>query len=320
MESLVGLLTEAADQMNGKDTSDYGELMGIDSKFVLNHADESGIGIKGQLLLAGPTLQHIRDQGSQLWEDKDDDDLFFVISIRTKGDPQITIDGIRQIIQDFGIPIEEMASQFGDLKFHAGDGEALIGFKAQDSPYTEMLNNVLLHSKVFGDGSQDITTEFSVNLGTTFSDMLDEEPLFKHLAKSLSIELKGNLHEATRQNILEVLEGKKEELGPLLSAAHALFLVKNVRSNIEIDTTEEMLEKLAESTKEGFPMAAFSLKQIFSLVKQAGLPIDMARPILELINSNSAGELNISAYAQAGIKFTVRSPGLDEAVGAFLED
>lgn len=317
---MIGLFSEVADQMNGKDISDYGDMLSLDTKFVLNHADESGIGIKGQLLLAGPTLQAIRDQGSQLWSDKDDDDLFFVISIKTKGDSQEVIDGIRQIIQDFGIPIEEMASQFGDLKFHAGDGEALIGFKAQDSPYTEMINKVLLQSKVFGDGSTDIQGAFSIHLGTTFNDMLDDQPLFKHLAKSLSIEFNGGMHEATRENVLDVLESKKGELGPLLSVAHALFLVKNVRSNIEVDTTEEMMEKLEESTKEGFPMAAFSLKQIFQLVKQAGLPIDMIRPILDMVQSHSAGEVEINAYGQAGIKFTLQAPGVDAAVGAFLED
>lgn len=320
MEQLVGLLSEAADQMNGKDTSDYGDLLTLDTKFVLNHANEDGIGLKGQLLFAGPTLQDIRNQGSQLWEDKDDDDLFFVIAIKTKGDPQETIDGIKQIIQDFGIPIEDMAAQFGDLKFHAGDGEALIGFKAQDNPYTEMLNKVLLQSKVFGDGSTDVEGSFSIHLGSTFNDMLDDAPLFKHLAKSLLIEFKGNLHEATRSNILEVLESKKEELGPLLSAAHAIFLVKNIRSNIEVDTTEEMLETLEASCNEGFPMAAFSLRQVFALVKQAGLPLDMIRPILDLVQSSSAGEIEISAYAQAGIRFTLNTPGIDEAVGAFLED
>lgn len=320
MDKLLGVAMGAVGELNSKETEDYGELTGIDSKFVLNHADESGIGIKGQLLLAGPTLEGIKSQGSQLWEDKDGDDLFIVASIRTKGDPQEVIDGIKGIIQDFGIPLEEMAAQFGDLKFHAGDGEALIGFKAQDNQYTEMINNFLLQSQVFGNGSEDVSTEFSFNIGTTFSEMLDDEPLFKHLLKSLSIEFKGHIHEGTRKNILEVLEGQKDELGPLLSAAHALFLVKNVRSNIEVETTPEMVETLSASTKETFPMGAMSLKQIFALIKSAGLPIDMFKPILELISAHSGGELNISAHAQAGIKFTLRTPGLDEAIQAFLED
>mgnify|MGYP003686165379 CR=1 FL=1 len=320
MDKLIGVAMETAGELNGKEVNDYGELTGIDSKFVVNHADESGIGIKGQLLLAGPTLESIKTQGSQLWEDKDGDDLYIIASIRTKGDPQEVIDGIKGLIQDFGIPIEEMAAQFGDLKFHAGDGEALIGFKAQDNQYTEMINNFLLNSSVFGDGSEEVTSEFSFNIGTTFSEMLDDQPLFKHLLKSLSVELKGHIFEGTRKNILEVLEGKKDDLGPILSALHALFLVKNVKSNIEIETTEESIEKLSGSLKDTFPMGALSLKEIFAMVKGAGLPIDMFKPILELISANSAGELNISAFAQAGIKFTLRTPGLDEAIGAFLED
>lgn len=320
MEKLVGIGAEAAAQLNSTETDDYGELFGIDSRFTLNSADDSGIGIKGEILLAGPSLEEIRQQGSQLWDDKDDDDLFGFITIKSKGDPQELIDGIKGIIGDFGIPLEEMAAQFGDLKFHAGDGEVIIGFKQNDNPYTEMINSFLLQSKVFGNGNTDVSNTFSLNIGATFNDMLDDQPLFKHFLKSLSVEFKGHIHEATRKNILDVLESKKDDLGPILSGAHALFSVKNVRSNIEVDTTEEMVDALGESAKDTFPMGAFTLKQIFGLVKQAGLPIDMFKPILELINSQSAGELELSAFAQFGLKVTIRLPGIDEAIGAFLED
>jgi hypothetical protein len=45
--------------------------------------EEVGIGIKGQILLAGPALEEIKADGSTLFPDHDDD-LFVVISIKAK--------------------------------------------------------------------------------------------------------------------------------------------------------------------------------------------------------------------------------------------
>lgn len=319
MEDLIGVLMEVVGELNEQSNSDFGPLSGIDIKVKLNEVEESGIGLKGQVLLAGPTLNQINNKGSSLFPNKSDDDLFIILSIRTKGDAQVAVDELQGLITDFGIPLEALGP-FGELKFQAGDGEILIGFKAEDNPYTDMAKNYLLKPSVFGDGSEDITGDLSFNLGTSFNDMLDEEALFTHLIKSLSFEIKGQVHEKTRQNILSVLESKKEQLGPILGAVYGLFMVKNVRSTLEIDTTEEMKEKLVGSAREVNPMAAMTLKEIFAFVKAAGMPLEMAQPVLEFISTKTAGEISISGVAQVGFKLTVRLPGLDEAVSTFLAD
>ena len=285
----------------------------------MNNGDESGIGMKGQVLFAGPTFNQVKSSGAHLFPDLQDDDIYFYLSIRTKGDPQEAVDELQGLIEAFGLPMDAL-SQFGELKFQAGDGEILIGFKASDNPYLEMIQGMLVKPKFFGDGSQDITAEFSFNTGTTYSEMLDDEPVISHFLKYLSFEVKGVVHDKTRENLLNILESRKEELGPILGIFHALFFFKNVRSNFEMDSTQDMKDKVIESASEAFPMAKMSLKEVFGMVKSAGVPIDTFKPVLEFVSSKTAGEISINGVAGIGFKFTVRVPGLDSAVGAFLAD
>ena len=214
---LMSLGMEVMQAINDVQETDFGPLTETNMQMKMNEVDEeSGIGVKGQILLAGPSLNKVKEDGSVLFPDKADDDIFVVLSIRTKGDPQEAIDEIQGIIEAFGIPMD-MVEQFGELKFHAGDGEALIGFKAADNPYTDMAKSMVMQSSVFGDGSQDVTLDMSFNLGTTFDDMLDDEPLFTHFIKGMSLHMKGSVHEKTRENILNVLAEKKEQLEPLIN-------------------------------------------------------------------------------------------------------
>jgi hypothetical protein len=51
-----------------------------------------------------------------------------------------------------------------------------------------------------------------------------------------------------------------------------------------------------------------------------GIPIDMFQPIFELVQSKTAGEISVSGVASTGYKLTLRLPGLDQAIAAFLTD
>ena len=77
---------------------------------------------------------------------------------------------------------------------------------------------------------------------------------------------------------------------------------------------------MVDSLHEMNPMATMPLKEIFGIVKNMGIPIDMFAPILELISGKTAGEVSISGIASCGFKATYRLPGLDNAIAQFLED
>mmetsp|Transcript_22997 Transcript_22997/g.25544 ORF Transcript_22997/g.25544 Transcript_22997/m.25544 type:complete len:320 (-) Transcript_22997:45-1004(-) len=319
MDQILGTAMEVVGEMNEIEESNYGALSGVDIKVKLNDCDESGIGIKGQILFSGPTLGQVKSNGTLVFPDLAEDDMFTILTLRTKGDPQAAIDELQGIIEAFGLPLEAL-SQFGELKFQAGDGEIHIGFKASENPYSQMILGMLIKPKFFGDGSQDITGDFAFNMGTTFSEMLNDDPIFTHIIKAMTFEIKGSIHDKTRENLLNILNSKKEALGPFLGAIHALFFVKNIKSNLEIETTDELKEKLIESAAEINPMAVMSLNEIFGLAKSAGLPLEMLQPILEFISTKTAGEITLSGVASIGFKITIRVPGLDGAVGTFLAD
>lgn len=320
---LMSLAMEVLQAVNDIGETDFGAVTQSNLQIKMNNIDEEeGVGIKGQVVFNGPTLDKLKERGSILFPDKSDEDFFLVVAIRTKGDSQEYIDEIKGLIEAFGLPME-MAEQFGELKFHAGDGEVLIGFRAHDNEYTAMAKNFTLNPSVFGDGSQDISVDFSVNLGTTFSQMLDDEPFFTHFLKAASIHLQSTMHEKTRENILKVAAEKREQLDPLINMfpfIMPLFLFKKLNGVLELQCTDEMKEKMKEAAQNANPMAAMSLKDIFGMVKMMGLPIDMFKPILELISTKSGGRVSISGVTSIGYKVTLRLPGLDEVLEEFLKE
>jgi len=320
---LFSLGMEMMQALNCVKETNFGDTIKSNIQIKMNEIDEeAGIGAKGQLLLAGPTLDKLKEHGSVLFPDKSDDDMFVYISFRTKGDPQEFIDQVKGLIEAFGVPMD-MLEQFGELKFQAADGEAMIGFKAADNEYAQLAKGFTVDSGVFGDGSQDITIDGSINLGTTFTDMLDDSALFTHFLKSMSIHIQSNMHLKTRENILKVLSEKKDQLDPLINLfpfAIVLFLFKKMDGVLELQCTDVMIENLKNTALNANPMAVMSLKEVFSFVKMAGLPLDMFQPILELVQNNTAGEISINGFNSVGFKVTVRLPGLDQAVGSFLTD
>ena len=290
---LFSLGMEIIGALNDVQETNFGNTTQSNMQVKMNDIDEeAGIGIKGQMLMAGPTLEKLKEHGSVLFPDKSDDDMFTFISIRTKGDPQDLIDQIKGLIEAFGLPMD-MVEQFGELKFEAADGEVLIGFKLADNEYAQLAKGFTVSSGVFGDGSQDISCDFSVNLGTTFTDMLDDNPLFTHFLKAMSVHVQTTVHEKTRDNILKVLSDKKDQLDPFINMfpfAVVLFLFRRVDSVLELQCTDAMIENLKNTAQNANPMSMMSLKEIFGLAKSAGLPLEMFQPILELIQNQTAGE------------------------------
>lgn len=267
-------------------------------------------------------MDKLKEEGSVIFPDKSDDDMFGYLSIKTKGDPQEFIDQVQGLIEAFGLPMG-ILEQFGELKFQAADGHILIGFKSADNEYSQLAKGFTLNSDIFGDGSQDITIDVSANFGLSFSDMLDDSPLFSHFLKAASIHFQSNMHLSTRENILKVLSEKKDQLAPLINMfpfAIVLFLFKKLDGVLELQCTDDMIENLKNTAQNLNPMAVMSLKEIFSFVKSAGLPIEMFQPILELIQNNTDGEVSVNVFNSVGFKTTVRLPGLDTIVEAFLSD
>jgi len=318
---LIGMATDTIAALNAINENDFGPITESDFKVTMNNIDEeAGIGVKFQLLLAGPVLKKIKSDGNTLYPGKHDDDMFAFISIKVSGDPQEFIDNIKGLIEGFGLPMEQVEA-FGELKFHAGDGEVLIGFKAA-SEHTGIAKPFLLNSRVFGDGSRDISMEFSYNLGTTWEEMLDDEPIFLHILKGVSIHSKGCLHDKTRDNILKVISEKNAVATSPTSSPLPFFMpllfFKRITGCIELQCTDEMVEQIKTFVSANVPPAMMSLKEAFELVKSAGLPLEMFQPILEMIQNAGVSEISINGAANLGLKLTIRLPGLDKAIAAFL--
>ena len=293
---LLGLLQEIVAGINNVEESNFGKLVESDFTARMNEVnEETGIGVKGQLVLAGPTLEELKENGSNLYPDKSDDDMFAYISIKCKGDPQALIDEIQDMVESFGLPVDQL-SEFGELKYHAGDGEVLIGFKLAPGQHSSTVSQFLVKPHVFGDGSEDITVDLSLNFATTFSEMLDDEPLFTHFLKGISAHMHSKIHEKTRENIVKVLAEKKDLLEPILNVIPfvvPLLLFKKADGHLELKCTDEMKETIKDSLSEHMPPALMSLKEIFVMVQSMGLPLDMFQPFLELIQNNVAGEISI---------------------------
>lgn len=320
-EDIVTMATDVISALNSLNESDFGELTESDFKITLNEFDEeAGIGLKAQVLLAGPTLTHVKNNGNALYPHKSDTDMFGYLSIKVSGDPSDLVEQIKGLIDAFGLPMDQL-EQFGELKFHAGDGEILIGFKAA-AEHTAAFQAFLVKSGVFGDGSRDITLDFSYNLGTTWDEMLDDEPILSHILKGVSIHSKGCVHEKTRENVLKVMSEKNEvatsPLGSPLPFLMPLLFFKRITGVVELQCTDEMKEQIKNFIASNVPPALMSLKEAFEMVKSMGLPLEMIQPILEIVQGAGISEISVVGAAHLGVKVTIRLPGLDKAIAAFL--
>ena len=320
-ENLMSMATEVVSALNDLNETDFGPVTESNFKVAMNEIDESaGIGVKAQLLLAGPTLDKIKHDGHVLYPEKTDDDMFGFFSIKVTSDPNELVEQIKGIIEMFGLPMDQL-EQFGELKFHAGDGEVLIGFKAAEQ-FLSMAQPFLIKSGVFGDGSQDIEMETSFNLGTTWEDMLDDEPIFTHILKGWSIHTIGRLHEKTRENVLKVVSEKNESASSLLESplpfVMPMLFFKRIVGAVELQCTDEMKEQIKNFASTHFAPSAMSLKEAFEFAKNAGLPLEMVQPILEMIQNAGVSEVSFNGSGNLGVKLTIRLPGLDKAIGAFI--
>ena len=255
---LIGLAMEILGSINNVNESNFGPTTDSSFQVKMNEFQEgSGITLKSSVLLAGPDLDHLKESGSVLYPDKTDDDMFAFVSIKCKSDAQEAIDSIKGLIESFGLPLE-MIENFGELKFHAGDGEILIGFKAAANEHTAMAKQFLLSPTVFGDGSENVSLDLSVNLATTFDQLLDDEPMFTHLLKGASVHGTSHIHEKTRENIIQILAEKKDQLDPLISVfpfAAVLLLFKKADGMLELQCTDEMKETIKTFAQNNMPPA-----------------------------------------------------------------
>lgn len=319
---LVTMMTNVIQALNNHNETDFGSVTSSDFRVVLNEFnEEAGIGCKFQFLLAGPTLNKIKEDGHVLYPDKTDEDMFGYLSIKVTQDPSEFIDMVKGLIEGFGIPLETMAAQFGDLKWHAGDGEVLIGFKAHEH-VTGMAAPFLIKSGVFGDGSIDIDLEQSFNLGTTWDEMLDDEPIFTHILKGISFHGKATLHEKTRENVLKIIgeqnEGASSMLESPLPFIMPLLFFKRVTGSVELQCTDEMKEQIKTFAATHVPPSAMSLKDAFEMVKGMGVPLELLSPILEIIQNAGINEISFNGAGNLGVKFIIRLPGLNKAIEQFL--
>jgi hypothetical protein len=318
---LINMVTDVVAALNAHEESNFGPITESDFKVSMNDFDEeAGIGFKAQFLMAGPVLDKIKQDGASLYPGKSAEDLFGYISIKVSGDPNELIEQIKGLIDAFGLPMDQL-EQFGELKFHAGDGEVLIGFKAA-SQFAGMAQPFLVKSGVFGDGSQDITMETSFNLGTTWDQMLDDEPIFTHFLKGFSTHSRGRLHDKTRENILKVVSEKNESAGSIMESPlpfiMPLLFFKRMTGAVELQCTDEMKEQIKNFVTTHFAPAAMSLKEAFEMIKGMGMPLEMIQPILEMIQGAGVSEISLNGAGNLGLKLTIRLPGLDKAIAEFL--
>lgn len=321
--SLIGVAAEVFGAINDHGTPASGPTNDSNFQVKMNEFEEgTGITFLSQVLLAGPSLEKAKEDGSVLFPDKTDDDMYVYIAIRCKGDPQEGIDNIKGLIEAFGLPVE-MLEEFGELKYHAGDGEILIGFKAKSNEHVDLAKQFTVKSTTFGDGSEDISVDCSVNLATTFDEMLDENPLFTHFLKGGSFHFKSHVHESSRDIIMNIIEEKMDSLQPILDLfpfVVPLGLFKKFDGILELQCTDEMKEKIKEFATNAMPPAAMSLKELLEMVKGSGMPIEMVQPVLELVQNIYAGEVSINIVTTNVIKLTLKTPGLDQIITEFLSD
>lgn len=318
---LLNMVTDVVASLNNIHETDFGQATKSDFKITLNEFDEeAGIGFKAQLLLNGPTLTKIKQDGQTVYPGKTDDDVFAYVSIKVSGDPNVLIEQIKGMIDAFGLPME-MLEQFGELKFHAGDGEVLIGFKVKEE-HTAIAQPFLVKTGVFGDGSKDISVGISFNLATTWEDMLDDEPIFSHILKGVSIHGYGSIHEKTKENVMKIVSEKNESASSMLESPLPFLMpwlfFKKITGAVELQCTDEMKEQIKNFAATNLPPSLMSLKEVFQLAKSTGIPLEMIQPILEIIQNAGVSELSLNAAGNLGVKVTIRLPGLDKAIAQFL--
>ncbi len=315
--AIFGSVNEITDPASGPTT---------DSCFRVNmngYEEGSGISYAMRVLLAGPSLDQAKEKGTQLFPDKTEDDIYMYISIKVKDNPTEVIDNIKGMIEAFGLPME-MAEQFGELKFEAGDGEVLIGFKASEGDHLELIKPFLVKTALFGDGSEDIQIEGSFNLATSFDQLLNsEEPIYTHPLKGASLVVKSHMHESTREKIIQCLTENKDQLQPVMPFfpfLTPLFLFKKIEGALELQCTEDMITTIKEMAEEKMPPANMNIKEAMEMVKGLGLPIDAFKPILEMVANSFAGEITFNAVTSTAFQVSLNLPGIDQIITEFLKD
>lgn len=258
---------------------------------------EGGLVAKMQLLFDGPELKKEQENAQEVFPDKTEDDLYALISIRVKGDPEEAIAELKALLEGFGLT-EEMWSEFAQIEFKAGDQEVFIGIAPSNEELLGFLTPFLINPTwIKGDGSEDLGITTTAALASSLSDMLDDQPAFKHLLKGFSVVTEGKVYKGSKDIFTRIVNENWDKIAPLASMVPilpALLMLNKIQGELKLKCTDEMTEEIEEMVNEMAPPLALSLKDAISLGKQSGLvPVEMVEPFLEFIKTHFAGELRI---------------------------
>lgn len=270
----------------------------IDNKFTVELNDFDGtdkIQVKFQVLFDGPELAKEQAHGSALFPQKNPDNILGFLAIKVKGNPDDAIASLKSILEGFGLS-EEMVAQFGNLEFKAYENEVLIGFTPQSEEILGVINNFLFNPQFLkGDGASDLFLEFSSSLNHTFSEALDDNPMFTHFLKGVKADFKGRLLEGSNKILQQVMVNNWAFWEPIVKQFPFLatfFLYFKAGGLLEFDCDQELSEQIKEFVTENMPPACMSLKDMLSFAKQSGvIPFEMLQPAIEWFANNFNGEV-----------------------------
>lgn len=323
MENIVEIFAEVAQAFGADQEAASGQLMENSFKVHLNDVSDGGISLKFEALLDGPELAKETNNAKIVFADKTEDDILALITLKVKGDPQDAIDELKGLLEGMGIT-EEMWSAFANVEFKPGDGEVLIGVAPAAEELLGFLAPFLINPTwLKGDGSQDIGISLAFQLQSSCSDMLDDEPFYTHFLKGAQIKHEGKIFEASKQIFMRILNEKWDRIRPIAEQVPVLaplLLLKKYQGELELECNEEMTETIKEMVEENMPPAAMSLKDAMGFVKHSGsVPIEMIEPFLNWVKDHYDGELRVFGQRSVGGRMTLKTPGADELVSAFLD-
>lgn len=183
-----------------------------------------------------------------------------------------------------------------EFKADSANNAILIGASPASEELLGIISPFMINpSFIKGDGNEDISVTASINLATSLSDTLDDEPFYSHLLKGASVSLKGRLFQNSRDILIKILNDQWESISPLVQQFPVLapiLLFKKLDGELDMECDDQMKEDIKEFLMENMPMAVMSLKDALSMVKQQGMvPMEMVEPILTWFKDHFGGEV-----------------------------
>ncbi len=325
MSHPIEILAEIAQGFEADTDTASGEIQ--ENKFEVKLNDfEHGEGISAEfkLMFDGPELAKEQEIGSSIFPDKTADDLLTFTSIKVKGDAEEALTELQTLIESMGIT-SEMWAPFAELEFKAGDGEILIGGSPANEEIIGVISPFMINPTFMkGDGSEDISITTSVDFAATCDQFLNDEPIFSHFLKGISVSAVGRLFLNSRDILIKILNEQWDKVKPLAEQFPVLapiLLFKRLEGEMEFQCDDAMREELKEALLEIMPPVVMSLPDALGLVKMQGMvPMEMAEPVLNWFNKHFDGQVRVYFQRSIGMRMTFNLPGLDQVVNSFLEN